>query len=223
MTIILDQPETFWNWLTAYNAKQWKRVSFSSCSVKKQGCGAGAWTRSRSVGAGHFAWSRSWSSNWKSGGRPVARISQQGGQTSPGEGTFLKYNIGCMQEPPLKQTLVTCKAYSHLTPPRKLYRYERRTGWSPSFALLQLGQAKIQKIAYFANRWNCSLLVDCPRVSPLPLAPSFMSHQLAVFFNRGSAVPQVSVSGCFLTVLNTTFQNIQFPKNQAHYTYVWRP
>jgi len=27
----------------------------------------------------------------------------------------------------------------------------------------------------------------------------------------------------FLSVLNNIIQNIQFPKNQTHYTYVWRP
>jgi len=67
--------------------------------------------------------------------------------------TFLKYNIECMQQPPRKNSLATCKLYSHLPRPRRLYRYECRAGRGPSFALLKLGQGKRQEIAYFANRY----------------------------------------------------------------------
>jgi len=57
-----------------------------------------------------------------------------------------------MQQLPRKKLLATFKFYSHLTWTRKWYRYERRTGRAPPFALLQLGQGKRQKIAYFPNR-----------------------------------------------------------------------
>ena len=56
--------------------------------------------------------------------------------------------------------------------------YERWTGRAQSFALLQLGQGKRQEMAYFANRQNFYLLVDCSRVSPLSPASSFISHKL---------------------------------------------
>ena len=61
--------------------------------------------------------------------RPVARISQQGGQKSQG-GHICKYNIECMQQPPRKKSHVTCKLYSHLPRPRKLYRYEMFHGFT---------------------------------------------------------------------------------------------
>ena len=37
-----------------------------------------------------------------------------------------------------------------ITRPRKLYKYERRNGRAPSFALLQLWHGKRQEIAYFS-------------------------------------------------------------------------
>ena len=82
---------------------------------------------------------------------PVDRTSQQGVKNHKG-GTFFKYNIECMQQPLRKKSLTACKLYSHLSRPRRLYRYERLIGRTPSFAILQLGQGKKQEIAYFANR-----------------------------------------------------------------------
>ena len=77
-----------------------------------------------------------------------------GGGKNHKRGHIFKYNVECMQQPPWKKSLAICKLYSRLTRPRKLYRYERRTGWAPSFDVLQLGQGKRQELAYFANRWN---------------------------------------------------------------------
>jgi len=57
------------------------------------------------------------------------------GQKSQGRHIF-KYNIGCMQQPPRKKSLAICKLYSHLTRPRNLYRYERRTGCATSFDVI---------------------------------------------------------------------------------------
>jgi len=62
-------------------------------------------------------------------------------------GTFLKENVGCTQQPPRKKSLATCEFYSHLTRPRKLYRYEDRIGQALSFDGLQLGQGKRQEMA----------------------------------------------------------------------------
>jgi len=73
-----------------------------------------------------------WTSILTSSGRAVARMSQQGG-TKITRGHIFKYIVGCMQQPPWKKSLAICKLYSRLTRPRKLYRYERRTGWAPSF------------------------------------------------------------------------------------------
>ena len=61
--------------------------------------------------------------------RPVARISQQGAKNHKGGGTFFKYGIDCMHQQPRKKSLATCKL--HLPRPRKLYKYERRTGRAP--------------------------------------------------------------------------------------------
>jgi len=85
-------------------------------------------------------------------------------------GAHFKYNIKCMPQLPQKCRAKRRKLYSHLPRPRTLDRYERRTARAPSFALLQLAQGKRQEIAYFANRWNFYFLVDCSRVSPLPLS-----------------------------------------------------
>ena len=50
--------------------------------------------------------------------------------------------------------------------------------------LLQLGQGKRQEIAYFSNRWNFYLLVDCYRVSPL--SPTPLSCRTSYSISGGS-------------------------------------
>ena len=88
-------------------------------------------------------------------------VAARGGQKAQG-GNIFKCNIRCMQQPPRKKSFGTCKLYSHLTRPRKLYKYGPRTSWAPPFDVLQLGQGKRQ---------------DCRRFSPLPLDSCFMSHK----------------------------------------------
>ena len=45
--------------------------------------------------------------------RHVARMLQQGGAKITMGDIFFEYNIECMQQPPRKKSLVTCKLYSH--------------------------------------------------------------------------------------------------------------
>jgi len=120
-----------------------------------------------------------------------------------------------MQQPPRKKSLAICKIYAHLTRPRKLYRYERRTGWTPSFDVLQLEQAKRQEIAQFANRSKCYLLVDCPRLSPLPLASSFMSHKLQHI--RRFAIQQNDASRQYNVAIEAQKQKEWHPMNLSEW------
>jgi len=92
------------------------------------------------------------------GARVVARMSQQGGLKIT-RGAHCYIQCWMYAATATKKSLVACKVHSHLFRPRKLYRYERRTCWAPSFDVLQPGQGKRQEIAYFANSYK--LLSAC--------------------------------------------------------------
>jgi len=68
--------------------------------------------------------------------RPVARISQLGGCKNHEVGAHFLNTILNVRSNRHEKSLATCKLYSHLPRPRKLYIHERRTGWAPSFAYL---------------------------------------------------------------------------------------
>ena len=102
--------------------------------------------------------------------RPFARISQQGVKNHKGT-HLLNAILNVCSNQHEKSRLRHVNFIRIQTRPRKLYRYECQTSQAPPFVLLQLGQGKRQEIAYFANRWNFYLFVDCSRVSPLSPRP----------------------------------------------------
>jgi len=83
-----------------------------------------------------------------------------GSKNHKGEQIF-KCNVGCMQQPPRKKSLVICKRCSHLTRPRQSYRYERRNDRAPLFALLQhaflVFWQKPENSFFFAKRLGLQL------------------------------------------------------------------
>jgi len=111
-----------------------------------------------------------------------------------------------MQQLPLKSRAKRRKIYSHLPRPRKLYRYERRTAPAASFALLQLAQGKRQEIAYFANSWNFYFLVDCSRVSPLPL--SSLSYRTSYKIIGGSLYSRKKANRRYKLATEAQKQNV---------------
>ena len=125
--------------------------------------------------------------------RAVARMSQQGGPKITRGGHIFKYNIRCMQQPPRKKSLATCKLYSHLTRPRKLYRYERRTCWAPSFDVIW------QRSSIFCK--PLKLLSPCRLSSIFTFAPRLLFHVA-----RATAYQAVRYTTEIMQIGDTTWQ-----------------
>ena len=99
-----------------------------------------------------------------------------GDEKSQGE-TFFRYNIECMRQPQRKKSLAICKLCSHLPRPRKLYRYERRIGRAPSFALATWTREETRNSIFCKS---LKFLSACRLFSRFSFAPSssFMPHKL---------------------------------------------
>jgi len=96
-----------------------------------------------------------------------------GGAENHKGSTFLKHNIGCMQQPLRKKSLATCKLYSHLTRPKSCTDMNAEPAERRHLLFCILGKRRDRKCIFCKS---LKLLSPCRLFSRFTFAPRLLFH-----------------------------------------------